>query len=277
MDLSPVTIEDITLHSKYVNRLLTIYSDLIDEYKFDKINQLILKENGGQRVHSNLNGLLYNYNKNNPNPIRTVNEFGYPTEDSCFTAWRYLIQTIISLDDPASVIKEYNDANQNPSSFGRPFEYAIIDYCNSIEVQRAVPWLFSGITFKCDVHIQAEVLDEWSLAGSDFTEYTLFIEEGCKIINNEAISEISAKAIYLPSTIEHLGYNCWYKWTINSPTINYNGTIEQFTNLMKKSKWKTVHTKLRPSHYPLISADIVCTDGTIPMGSKLDRNYNIID
>ena len=64
MDLSPITIEDITLHSKYVNRLLTIYSDLIDEYKFDKIRQLILRENGGQRVHSNLNGLLYNYNKN---------------------------------------------------------------------------------------------------------------------------------------------------------------------------------------------------------------------
>lgn len=33
MDLSPITIEDITLHSKYVNRLLTIYSDLIDEFK----------------------------------------------------------------------------------------------------------------------------------------------------------------------------------------------------------------------------------------------------
>lgn len=36
-------------------------------------------------------------------------------------------------------------------------------------------------------------------------------------------------------------------------------------------------TQSRPSSYPLISADVVCTDGKIPMGSKLDRNYNIID
>ena len=277
MDLSPITIEDITLHSKYVDRLLTIYSDLIDEYKFDKIKQLILRENGGQRVHPNLNGLLYNYNKNNPNPIHAVNEFGYPTEDGSLTAWRYLIQAIISLDDPASVIKKYNDASQNQSSFGQPFKYATIDYCNSVEVQRAVPELFSGITFNCDVYIQAEVLDKWSLANSNLTGHTLFIEEGCKMIKAEAISIVSAKAIYLPSTIEELNHNCWYGWTLKElPTINYNGTIQQFTNLMKKSKWKTVHTKSWASSYPLISADIVCTDGKIPMGSKLDRNYNII-
>ena len=273
MNLSPITIEDITLHSKYVNRLLTIYSDLIDEYKFDRIRQLILRENGGQRVHSNLNGLLYNYNKKSSTPIHAVNEFGYPTEDSCFTAWRYLIQAVISLDDPASTIENYNNANQNQSSFGLPFEYATIDYCNTIKVQRAVPRLLSGITFNCDVYIQAEVLDEWSLANSNLAGYTLFIEEGCKTIKAEAISEISAKEIYLPSTIEELNYNCLYKWT---PTIHYNGTIQQFTNLMKKSKWKTVHTKSRSSNYPLISADIVCTDGKIPMGSKLDRNYNIV-
>lgn len=208
MDLSPITIEDITLHSKYVDRLLTIYSDLIDEYKFDKIKQLILRENGGQRAHSNLNGLLYNYNKNNSNPIHAVNEFGYPTEDGSLTAWRYLIQAIISLDDPASTIENYNNASQNQSSFGQPFKYATIDYCNSIEVQRAVPELFSGITFNCDVYIQAEVLDKWSLANSNLTGHTLFIEEGCKMIKAEAISIVSAKAIYLPSTIEELNHNC---------------------------------------------------------------------
>ena len=237
MDLSPVTIEDITLHSKYVNRLLTIYSDLIDEYKFDKIKQLILRENGGERVHSNLNGLLYNYNKNNPNPIHAVNHFGHPTEDGSLTAWRYLIQTVISLDDPASTIENYNNANLNLSSYGRPFEYATIDHCGLIKVQQTVPRLFNGITFKCDVHIQAEVLGNDSLAHSDLAGHTLFIEEGCKKIGTEAISEISAKAIYLPSTIEELNYNCWYKWTLKErPTINYNGTIEKFTNLMNKTK-----------------------------------------
>ena len=278
MDLSPITIEDITLHSKYVNRLLTIYSDLIDEYRFDKIKQLILKENGGQRVHSNLNGLLYNYNKNNSNPIHAVNQFGHPTEDGSLTAWRYLIQAIISLDDPASVIENYNNANLDLSSYGRPFEYTTIDHCGLIKVQQTVPRLFNGITFECDVHIQAEVLGDDSLAHSNLAGHTLFIEEGCKKIGTEAISEISAKAIYLPSTIKELNYNCWYKWTLKEhPTINYNGTIQQLTNLMKKSKWKTMLTQSRPSSYPLISADIVCTDGKIPMGSKLDRNYNIID
>ena len=237
MDLSPITIEDITLHSKYVNRLLTIYSDLIDEYRFDKIKQLILRENGGQRVHSNLNGLLYNYNKNNSNPIHAVNQFGHPTEDGSLTAWRYLIQAIISLDDPASTIENYNNASLNLSSYGRPFEYATIDHCGLIKVQQTVPRLFNGITFKCNVHIQAEVLGNDSLAHSDLAGHTLFIEEGCKKIDTEAISEISAKAIYLPSTIEELNYNCWYKWTLQElPTINYNGTIQQFTNLMKKSK-----------------------------------------
>ena len=272
MDLSPITIEDIALHSDYVNELIAMYSDLIDEYKFDVINQLIYKN------RSKFNKLLHEYNENNSNPIPIVNKYGRQVEDGCFIAWTYLIQTIFNLDDPASIFENYIDANLNRPSNGSPFEHAIIDHCGTIKAQRIIPKLFDYVTFKCDIHIQTEVLDKRSIAGSNLAGHTLFIEEGCKKIDTEAISEISAKAIYLPSTIEELNYNCWYKWTLQElPTINYNGTIQQFTNLMKKSKWKTVHTKSRPSNYSLISADIVCTDGKIPMGSKIDRNYNIID
>ena len=271
--LSPIMVEDIKSHSDYVNELIAMYSDLIDEYQFDSINWEMLTS---AKRKDELDKLLHDYNNNSSNPIPAVNRFGRAVNDSCFTAWRYLIQAIMSLDDdPSLIIENYN--NNAKFGHGYPFAYALIDHCGLITVQRTVPKLFSYITFDCDVHIKAEVLGKDSLSHSNLAGHKLVIEEGCKTIEADAISEISAKAIYLPSTIEVLNYNCWYTWALEElPTVHYNGTIQQFTNLMKKSRWKNVRANSKPSSYPLVSADIICTDGKIPMSSKLDRNYNVV-
>ena len=203
--LSPITVEDINSHSKYVSELIAMYSDLIDEYRFDEINWEMLTS---AKNKPELERLLHDYNNNSSNPIQAVNRFGRAVDDSCFTAWRYLIQAVMSLDDdPSLIIENYN--NNAKFGHGYPFAYAMIDHCGLITVQRTVPKLFCDISFECDVHIKAEVLGKNSLTCSNLAGHTLFIEEGCKIIEEGAISEISAKAIYLPSTIEELKHNCW--------------------------------------------------------------------
>ena len=59
--------------------------------------------------------------------------------------------------------------------------------------------------------------------------------------------------------------------------IYYDGTIDQFLNLIKQSSWKSAARVHIGSNKSLIQVDIICNNGTIKKDTKLDRNYNTIN
>ena len=78
--------------------------------------------------------------------------------------------------------------------------------------------------------------------------------------------------IHLPSTLNKLDLQA-----LDAHAISYDGTIEQFLNLIKQSSWKSAARVHIGSNKSLIQVDIICNNGTIKKDTKLDRNYNIID
>ena len=127
--------------------------------------------------------------------------------------------------------------------------------------------------FDCDIHIKAEKLLSNALTDIDLNNHDLYIDNGCTEIGLMAFFRaFGVNHIHLPSTLNKLDLQAW-----NTHAIYYDGTIDQFLNLMKQSSWKSAARVHMGSNKSLIQVDIICNNGTIKKDTKLDRNYNIID
>ena len=179
------------------------------------------------------------------------------------------MQELESFDN---IFKEFVNKGLKDRYHDGPFTAWIIDNCSTLELQTVPTLIFSDAMFYCDIHIKAEKLLSNALTDIDLNNHDLYIDNGCTEIGLMAFYRAwGINHIHLPSTLNKLDFQDW-----NAHAIYYDGTIDQFLNLIKQSSWKRAAKVHMGSNKQLIQVDIICNNGTIKKDTKLDRNYNII-
>ena len=262
--MKKITKSDIITHKEFIDSLITRYSEYINNYDFDDLYKIINKtdDNFLDKMRS-----LY------ASDISSVeNLAGTELNDSSWIAWRYLVSAIQELESFDDIFKEFVDKGLKDRYYYGPFTAWIIDNCSTLKLQTVPTWIFYDTVFYCDIHIKAEKLLSNALTGVDLNNHDLYIDNGCTEIGLMAFFRASGiNNIHLPSTLNKLGLQAW-----DAHAIYYDGTIEQFLNLIKQSSWKSAAGVHIGSNKSLIQVDIICNNGTIKKDTKLDRNYNII-
>ena len=198
--------------------------------------------------------------------------------------YRDIIQRCIDVDGFEDIVHNYlsrhdEDVNVNWTNlFQIPlFADTEVDSCN-IHVASIPCDFFSRMNFNCDVHISSTVIGVGCFYKSRFNGHNVYIEEGCEVLNDNVFCLTNGiDIIYLPSTLTYLGFICF---DILPPTknfhtkINYNGTICNFIDLIKKSHW--LQSSSMSKLTGVINADVICTDGVIKRCQRFDSNYNMI-
>ena len=262
--MKKITKSDIITHKKFIDSLITRYSEHINNYDFDDLYKII---NTDDKFLDKMR-LLYARDINS-----VENLAGTELDDSSWIAWRYLVSALQELESFDDIFKEFvNKGLKDRYNYG-PFTAWIIDNCSTLELQTVPTWIFSDAMFYCDIHIKAEKLLSNALTGIDLNNHDLYIDNGCTEIGLMAFYRaFGINNIHLPSTLNKLELQDW-----NAHAIYYDGTIDQFLNLIKQSSWKSAARVHMMSNKSLIQVDIICNNGTIKKDTKLDRNYNIID
>lgn len=253
---------DIITHKEFINVLVDRYSEYIDNYAFDELHDKI----GHDWEFIAQAKSLY------ANDIESIKWRGLKFDDPLHIVWIYIVSIIQELDSFDNLFNEFIKRNFKYRYKFSPFADWVINNCSTLELQTIPTWLFYDTIFYCDIHIKAEKLLSNALAGVHLNNHDLYIEDGCTEIELMAVFRASGiNHIYLPSTLNKLDLQYW-----DAHAIYYDGTIDQFLNLMKRSSWKTAAKIHIGSNKPLIPVDIICTDGTIKRNTKIDRYYNII-
>ena len=262
--MKKITKSDIVTHKKFIDSLITRYSEYINNYDFDDLYKII---NTDDKFLDKMR-LLYARDINS-----VENLVGTELDDSSWIAWRYLVSALQELESFDNIFKEFvNKGLKDRYNYG-PFTAWIIDNCSTLELQTVPTWIFSDAMFNCDIHIKAEKLLSNALTGVNLHNHDLYIDNGCTEIGLMAFYRAwDINHVHLPSTLNKLDLQAW-----NANAIYYDGTIDQFLNLIKQSSWKSAARVHTGSNKSLIQVDIICNNGTIKKDTKLDRNYDIID
>ena len=259
--MKKITKSDIITHKEFIDSLITRYSEHINNYDFDDLYKII---NTDDKFLDKMR-LLYARDINS-----VENLAGTELNDSSWIAWRYLVSAIQELESFDDI---FNDKGLKDSYYYGPFTAWIIDNCSTLKLQTVPTRIFSDAMFYCDINIKAEKLLSNALTDIDLNNHDLYIDNGCTEIGVMAFYRaFGINNIHLPSTLNKLDLQDW-----DAHAIYYDGTIDQFLNLIKQSSWKSTARVHMMSNKSLIQVDIICNNGTIKKDTKLDRNYNIID
>ena len=198
-----------------------------------------------------------------------------------FSIYRDIIQRCVEVDGFEDVVYNYlsrhadDISNLNPLSIA-PFTDVEVDSCN-IHAASIPHELFRMVNFNCDVHISSTMIDFGCFYKSKFNGHSVYIEEGCEVLNNDIFCLADGiDIIYLPSTLTHIGYILFGICATGGvhTKINYNSTVDNFIELIKESRWLQSGSTYKLAE--VINVDIICADGVIKKGQKFDSNYNMI-
>ena len=261
--MKKITTSAIITHKTFIDSLLTKYSEYINTYDLDDLSTIIsTDDNFLDKMRS-----LY------ASDINSVeNLVGTKLNDSSWIAWRYLVSALQELESFDDIFKEFVDKGLKDRYYYGPFTAWIIDNCSTLKLQTVPTRIFYDAMFNCDIHIKAEKLLSNALTDRNLNNHDLYIDNGCTEIGLMAFFRaFGINNIHLPSTLNKLDLQAW-----DAHAIYYDGTIDQFLNLIKQSSWKSAARVHIGSNKSLIQVDIICNNGTIKKDTKLDRNYNII-
>ena len=244
-----MTKQDLVNHRKYVEALISRYSQYIDEYKFDEFRHVIynpyLDKDGDDEVW-----LRETYNSL-ASDIK-LGSFESPGQ----LAARYLTQTICRLEDMSDLI---NDTLKHNSDGSSPFDLFTFYFKDKLVINSdEIPaWYFKGTKFHGgrgnSIHVKAKKIHKEAFKDVYMAGGSLYVEEGCEEIDKSAIEGSFINSIYLPRSLKRLGIQAFNSSVVMS-NVYYNGTSSEYIKLLKNSKWK----KIPKAHQP-----VVCTDTTL--------------
>ena len=231
----------ITKYPEYLSALISKYSSIIDNYKF---NLLASKFNDDSDY---LNDLTNNYAKN-------INDL--EPQD---IAKELLMGAIIDTEGLGNIIDECISLYGTNNLFGW-FSWLPIN-CNLLECKIVPKGIFSEAIIEGDFHVKTSKIQSYAFVNAWFTRdyyYNLYIEEGCVEIGPKAISSTNAKSVFLPSSLQILGQQ-----TMNNVgSVHYNGPVYKFKQLIRESNWSDIDNLK-------LSTTIICTDGRLNKGDYL--------
>ena len=242
-----ITDSDFAKYKDYIQELLTHYGDMIDKYDFVSMRNRILFELDDEQW---LQETLEQY-------APDLAEKGYSPFDIAFN---FLSQIMCKLEGFENLVNDYLINNTN---YDEPFANFEVYECGPIHCDVIPETFLSDVVFRCgDVHIYTKKLEYKALAGSDFNNHSLYIEEGCEEINTDALEVYDVTNLYLPKSLKNFKYQSLDDRMVE--TIHYNGTSSEFIELLANTNMKN-----KGSAWNKLPVDVVCTDKTLEKGQRV--------
>ena len=241
-----ITDSDFVKYKDYIQELLTHYGDMIDKYDFVSMRNRILFELDDEQW---LQDTLQEY-------APDLAEKGYSPFD---TAFNFLSQTLCKLEGFENLVRDYYSYSNNSDE---PFANFEVYNCGPIHCDIIPATFLCDVVFRCDIHIYTKKLEYTALAGSDFNNNSLYIEEGCEEIYTDALEVYDVTNLYLPKSLKHFGYQSLDDRMVEA--IHYNGTSSEFIELLTNTDMKN-----NGSAWNKLPVDVVCTDKTLEKGQRI--------
>ena len=231
----------ITKYPEYLSALISKYSSIIDNYKFNLLASKF--DNDYDYLKDLKNKYAKNIDDLEPQDI----------------AKDLLMGAIIDTEGLGNIVDECIRLYGTDNLFGW-FSWLPIN-CNLLECKIVPKGIFSEAIIEGDFHVKTSKIQSYAFVNAWFTRdyyYNLYIEEGCVEIEPEAISCDNAKSVFLPSSLQILGYQTMK----NVRSVHYNGPVYKFKQLIRDSHWSNIDNLK-------LSTTIICTDGRLNKGDYL--------
>lgn len=200
--------------------LIDKYQNEIDNYEFDKIDELMFG-----RDSQLIKDLMPGYDPGSYGSYLPAQRY----------AQRELIQAIVDEEGLSTIIS--NMLSENPDQeYKHPFFQVSVK--NNLNItEKILPTnLLYGMRFYNNLAITAEEIRSGCLENSNMAGYNIIVKDGCKWVGGNAFRVMDLGVLRLPNSLEYLGEQRILMSGFNREIV-YDGNSSEFVELAENSNW----------------------------------------